>query len=128
MVLESSSVYGPTQSRLVGASFPQTLAKLSETQVLSAPLPLNPFSHFIVTHGILRHLFSVCCESRSPRPISSIKEEVGEGTEQEIYRIQYTLHNWLQSWRDSPTLQIVGEETPFMENGVLTVLSISAVG
>lgn len=74
---------------------------------------MNPFSHFILIHSILRHLFVTCVERR-----------ISETVRQEIYNLQYALHSWLQNWMNSPELpQVNGsnDEPAFVHNGTLTI-------
>lgn len=104
-VLQTTSPYGSSKSRLIGISMPQSLVSLS--------VPMNPFSHFILIHSILRHLFVTCVERR-----------ISETVRQEIYNLQYALHSWLQNWMNSPELpQVNGsnDEPAFVHNGTLTI-------
>ncbi|KAF8893927.1 fungal-specific transcription factor domain-containing protein [Infundibulicybe gibba] len=118
MVLQTPSPYGPSHTRMAGASMPVCMASIVETRPLTDYTPLGPFSHFILIHAILRRLFLVCVETRMPRgPGVDGVEEVN----QEVFALQYALHNWLQSWRNSPELpkiEDVGEEPVFSHNAL----------
>lgn len=99
----------------------QCLGSMSETRLLDAYIPLNPFSHFILIHAILRHLFVTCVEGRLPKPNAVGGSDLNEVVNQEIFRLQYALHNWLQNWLNSPELPKVNdpnEEPPFIHNGM----------
>lgn len=98
----------------------QCLGAMSETRLLEPHIPLNPFAHFILVHAILRHLFVTCVEGRLPKGVVTGVVDPDEIINQEIYRLQYALHNWLQNWLKSPELpkvDDVNEEPPFIYNG-----------
>jgi hypothetical protein len=108
MALQSQSPYGTIQERLTGVCMPRALADMWEPRTLTSPIPCNPFSHFILIHSILRRLFTLCVESRLPN--ASSVEENNEAVNQDVYALQYTLHNWLQSWLNSPELPKVDDD------------------
>ncbi|KAF8070356.1 fungal-specific transcription factor domain-containing protein [Lyophyllum atratum] len=121
MALQKPSPYGSNKSRLTGLSMLQCLGSMSETRVLDAYMPLNPFAHFILIHAILRHLFVTCVEGRLPRGVVPGVIDRNEVVSQEIYRLQYALHNWLQNWLNSPELpkvEDINEEPPFIYNAL----------
>lgn len=98
---------------------------MAETRLLTNPIPLNPFSHFVLCHTILRHLFTVCVESRlAEKPaVPNVNQTDGIAEEnQQIYGLQYALHNWFQSWMASPDLpKLDGNpsvEPPFIHNAL----------
>jgi hypothetical protein len=129
LALQKPSPYGSTQDRLMGVSMARVLAEFNQQCPLKTSIPLNPFSHFILIHAILRNLFTVCLESRlsasstssSPRdqlPTSGSNNEV---VDQEIMTLQYALHNWLQSWLNGPELPQTTSaeaEPPFICNAL----------
>jgi hypothetical protein len=118
MVLQAPSPYGDSKSRLIGSSMSRCLSTLSEARLMTAYIPLNPFAHFILIHAILRHLFVTCVEGRLPKPTGGVGDS--DMVSQEIYGLQYALHNWLQNWINSPELpkvQDANEEPPFIHNG-----------
>ncbi|KAG6886304.1 hypothetical protein C0993_006714 [Termitomyces sp. T159_Od127] len=120
-VLQDPSAYGSSKSRLTGNSMLQTLGTLSETRVLEVHIPINPFSHFILIHAMLRHLFVTCVEGRLPKGDVVATVNTNDAVNQEIYRLQYALHNWLQSWLNGPELpkvEDVNEEPPFIYNAL----------
>ncbi|KAG6866665.1 hypothetical protein C0991_000775 [Blastosporella zonata] len=99
----------------------QTLGTLSETRLLEVRMPINPFAHFILIHAMLRHLFVTCVEGRLPRGDVAATVSTNDIVNQEIYRLQYALHNWLQSWLNAPDLpkvNDVNEEPPFIYNAL----------
>ncbi|KAG6920065.1 hypothetical protein DXG01_010133 [Tephrocybe rancida] len=121
MVLQEPSPYGSSKSRLTGIGMLQTLGTLSETRLLEAHTPINPFSHFILIHAMLRHLFVTCVEGRLPKGDVAATVSTNDVVNQEIYRLQYALHNWLQSWLNAPELpkvNDVNEEPPFIYNAL----------
>lgn len=119
MLLQSSSPYGDATSRLIGQSMPKALSLMTEPRLLSTPIISNPFSLFILVHVMLYQLFTVCMEIRLPK--TNIAEDYTEQTNEQVHRLQYGLHNWLQSWIHSPeTPRSEGsnEEPPFMSYGL----------
>jgi len=109
------------KTRLAGVSMLQSLNVLTETRLSQTPIPLNPFSHFIVIHAVLRHLFVTCVEGRLPKGLPVGAADPNDIINQEIYRLQYALHNWLQNWLNSPELpkvNDVNEEPPFIYNAL----------
>lgn len=119
-ILQDPSPYGTFKSRLTGNGMLQTLGTLSETRVLEVYVPINPFSHFILIHAMLRHLFVTCVEGRLPKGDVVATVNTNDAVNQEIYRLQYALHNWLQNWLNGPELpkvEDVNEEPPFIYNG-----------
>ena len=110
----------------MGVSMPRVLAELSQQRIPEASIPLNPFSHFVLIHAILRNLFTVCLESRLPISSTSSPREPstgssnGEVVDQEIMTLQYALHNWLQSWLNSPDCPRTASEAepPFICNAL----------
>ena len=120
-VLQITSHYGSSRSRLIGVSMPRSLASLTGTRLLATHIPLNPFSHFILIHSILRHLFITCIESGVAMAGSSGNNEM---VNQEICGLQYALHNWLQNWMNSaelPQVKNSNDEPPFVQNGALII-------
>ncbi|KAG5351866.1 hypothetical protein C0989_004689 [Termitomyces sp. Mn162] len=118
-VLQDPSPYGTYKSRLAGIGMLQTLGTLSETRLLEAHIPINPFSHFVLIHAMLRHLFVTCVEGRLPKGNVVATVNTNDAVNQEIYRLQYALHNWLQNWLNAPELPKVNdinEEPPFIYN------------
>ncbi|KAG6861676.1 hypothetical protein C0995_013245 [Termitomyces sp. Mi166 len=120
-VLQTPSSYGTFKSRLTGVGMLQTLGALSETRLLEVHIPINPFSHFILIHAMLRHLFVTCVEGRLPKGDVAATVNTNDAVNQEIYRLQYALHNWLQNWLNAPELpkvNDVNEEPPFIYNAL----------
>ncbi|KAG5646830.1 hypothetical protein DXG03_002207 [Asterophora parasitica] len=119
--LQKPSPYGSIKARLTGLNMLHCLNALSDTRLMEAPIPANPFAHFILIHAILRHLFVTCVEGRLPRGDAASIADSNEHANQEIYRLQYALHNWLQNWLNSPELPKVDEdheEPPFIYNAL----------
>jgi len=114
-VLRTISIHGTNQTRLAGSSFHKSLARLSEMRFLTAYIPLSPFSHFILVHAILRKIFYVCAD----REDSAAEGGSASNVEQKIHELQYALHNWLQSWDQSPHRPETNDndEPPFISNG-----------
>lgn len=67
---------------------------------------LNPFSLFVLIHGILRKLFEDCLDKKQRDPHAPGDGRRSDHQQDEYTRvnptIQYMLHNWLQSWLQSP--------------------------
>ena len=132
--LRKPSPYGQMHERLTGVSMPHALGELAQQRVQEGWTKLNPFSHFILIHAILKNLFTVCLDSRlsnppkvSPPPHGQASPGGGqmntntEVVEQEIMTLQYALHNWLKSWLAGPNVPRVAsaaDEPPFMHNAL----------
>ena len=134
-VLRKPSPYGQMHERLAGVSMPHALGELVQQRVPEEWTKLNPFSHFILIHAILKNLFTVCLDSRlsnSPKtspPLHGVTQTTSpkggqtntEVVEQEIMTLQYALHNWLKSWLAGPNVPRVAsaaDEPPFVHNAL----------
>ncbi len=119
MLLQNpNSPYGSMEARLVGPNMRRCLDAMSDSQLLTQPTPVSPFGHFVLAHALLRILFDVCVESRLPTSGNTSEQA---SVDKEIYKIQFGLHNWLQSWLASPDLPKTSDpnnEPPFVDNGV----------
>uniref|UniRef100_D8Q9H2 Zn(2)-C6 fungal-type domain-containing protein n=1 Tax=Schizophyllum commune (strain H4-8 / FGSC 9210) TaxID=578458 RepID=D8Q9H2_SCHCM len=119
---DRSSPYGDMETRLTGLPLQAAITSLTAARLLTTPIPLSPFGHFVLIHVILRALFQTCFESRLPRSDGSqrsMREE--ELTTQEVFGHQYALHNWLQNWLkspDMPKLEQGAEEPPFIQHSL----------
>ncbi|KAG7449593.1 uncharacterized protein BT62DRAFT_962970 [Guyanagaster necrorhizus] len=108
-ILQTASPYGSVQMRLAGPNMRQCLDSMlqGEPQLLSQPMVITPFGHFVLAHAILRNLFDVCIESRMPTQGNTSDQA---SVTREIYTIQYALHNWLRSWLASPDVPKPGSD------------------
>ena len=97
IALLKPSPYGTARDRLRGSLPAQdVLRTLAEMPAASKPvLILNPFSQFVIIHIILRKLFEDCLEPMHERSSNDDFTNVHP-------TIQFMLHNWLQSWFQSP--------------------------
>lgn len=112
------SPYGTPEARLVGPNLRRCLEAMSDSQLLTQPTPISPFGHFVLAHTLIRILFDVCVESRLPTQGNTSDQQV---VGQEVFKIQFGLHNWLQSWLaspDTPKTVDPDNEPPFVENGI----------
>ncbi|KAJ8473224.1 hypothetical protein ONZ45_g16379 [Pleurotus djamor] len=117
MVLQSASPYGDPTARLIGSSMPKALSLMCEPRIHPTPIILNPFAHFILAHVILYHVFTICMENRLPK--SDVPDFADDSLR--VKRLQFGLHNWLQSWLaspDSPRKEGTNEEPPFFSYGL----------
>ncbi|KAK0212589.1 fungal-specific transcription factor domain-containing protein [Desarmillaria ectypa] len=119
-ILQTASPYGSVQMRLAGPNMRRCLDSMLQTvpQLLSQPMAVTPFGHFVLCHAILRNLFDVCIESRMPAQGNTSDQAV---VAKEIYTIQYALHNWLQSWLASPDVPKPGDpnsDPAFVDNAL----------
>jgi len=123
-ILQEESPYGYSHTRLVGQNLLQMVDLISETRVLTSPIALSPFAHFILAHSILRHLFTICSESRLQQNDAIVANS--ETIEQQIYVIEFALHNWFRSWTECPEKikPKNDEEPPFMQNGEKYLLDL----
>lgn len=127
-VLQIASPYGTRESRLLGIAMQQALAALGDIQPPTLSLALNPFSHFILIHTILRNLYESRAEKQFPDssplacPTSFIGEMARDSEVQEtLFVTQYALDNWLHTWLTSPEskeFEKGGEEPPFICNAL----------
>ncbi|KAH8107837.1 fungal-specific transcription factor domain-containing protein [Cristinia sonorae] len=115
------------ESRLRGGPCVQDcLSHFARVHPQSQPaLILNPFSQFVVIHGILRKLFEDCLDSDK-----NLNHKRGDGGSPTVANsdeytrvnptIQYMLHNWLQSWLQSPDTPKAskGQEPAFFHDGL----------
>lgn len=115
-VIQRSSPYGTTQaSRLTGVSAPKMVEYLTETRAIPTAVPLSAFAHFALIHIILKRLFQYLAGGKAPRP----KEGTEDGDmDPEMFRLQFSLHNWLQNWKNSPDSRVEAGsgEPPFIHN------------
>lgn len=120
LALQKPSPYGSTRERLTGVSLPRVMAQLQQHRAAEMPISINPFSHFILIHAILRNLFTVCVQSRLAGPPTTATGTNSEVVNQAIMTLQYALHNWLQSWLNGPELPRTQkeEEPPFIHNAL----------
>ena len=101
--LQKPSRYGLTAQRLRPIGLQDALTFLStvrEDEEREPPLMLDPVSHFVLSHAILRKLFDDCIEK--PQPVQpGLPGDASVATEESL-AVQYMLHKWLQSWLHSP--------------------------
>lgn len=111
--LHQESLYGNAQERLICPTLPELLHLVFEPRAITKIIPISYFAHWTVIHGIISRLFTVCTNSRlSPQTGAN-----GDNMDQELYSIQFALHNWLQLWMRRPEVNIREEsEPPFMQN------------
>ncbi|THV06709.1 hypothetical protein K435DRAFT_710917 [Dendrothele bispora CBS 962.96] len=117
--LQEESPYGDGHSRLIGQSLLGMIDLVYETRVLASPVALSPFAHFVLAHSILRHLFTICSESRlQQNDVPAITSP--ENLPQQMYGIEFALHNWFRSWMHCPekVQPKPDEEPPFMQNAL----------
>ena len=108
--VQSPSAYGTGNARITGFSMKSALAVLGDTRLSTASLSLNPFAHFILIHTILRNIYASQTDGTSASsgdPASSPKRtsvdiSAVDNEDLPCFRMQYALHNWLQSWLNSP--------------------------
>ncbi len=122
-VIQRSSPYGTTQaSRLTGMNIPKMMAYLGETRTIPTAVPLSAFAHFTLIHIIMRQLFQYLAGGKAPKP-----KEVSEDGDMdpEMFKLQFSLHNWLQNWKNSPDSRAEpgSGEPPFIQNCKLSAPS-----
>ncbi|KAJ7594671.1 hypothetical protein C8J56DRAFT_927340 [Mycena floridula] len=118
-ILHSPSKYGSIQSRLTGPSMPYIVQSLWAAQALSHPIVMSPFALFVLTHTILQQMYSVCVDSRLPQGMRTTTI-TADAMEQQIFALQFALHNWLQCWNYSPDTPDINsvEEPAFLEHAL----------
>ncbi|KAI0064073.1 hypothetical protein BV25DRAFT_1823579 [Artomyces pyxidatus] len=136
-LLERPSPYGTAAARLIGQPMQKALSILGDMHMpLTSEIPpLPPFAHFILIHSILCSIYFSCFESQSvsrsqsprlpdytsvlyPLPLDGRE---GGGVKANSFVLQYTLHNWLQSWLHAPEKPNATkgvEESQFMQNAM----------
>lgn len=108
--LHRESPYGNAQDRLTCPTLPKLLHLVFEPQSITEIIAISYFAHWAVIHGIIARLFTVCTEAAQ----SSIG---ANALNQEIFAIQFALHNWLQLWMKRPEVNMQEDlEPPFMQN------------
>ena len=81
------------------------LGVLGETRPGTVSLSLNPFAHFILIHTILRNMYAPQTDSASALSgdaAARTSVSVVDNEDSPCFGMQYALHNWLQSWLNSP--------------------------
>ncbi|KAF5388858.1 hypothetical protein D9757_005644 [Collybiopsis confluens] len=129
--LHRESPYGSPRERL---ACPTLTSIWNVVYVPRTPksIPISPFGHWgkllafdsveatdffllsvsAVIHGIIGRLFVLCTEG-------CVNAENTYGMEQELYSIQFALHNWLSLWMNRPEVLDNTQkevEPPFMQN------------
>ncbi|KDQ49545.1 hypothetical protein JAAARDRAFT_42772 [Jaapia argillacea MUCL 33604] len=119
LALQDPSPYGSMHQRLVGsAGMLEAHSSIADMRIPATPIPLNPWSHFIIIHTILRDLYTIGMENPASAPSNTPKGS-GQVT-QDVFALQYSLHNWLQSWLQGPEMPRLdeGEEPIFLYNAL----------
>ncbi|KAG7439636.1 uncharacterized protein BT62DRAFT_938786 [Guyanagaster necrorhizus] len=121
-LLQKPSPYGLGSARLYGVGMQQALANLSEMRLKISLTPLNPFSHFILIHTILRNVcfsYSGCESSGSDAESSTAPEPMGnDGRGGNRFATQYALTNWFSMWMSCPDGKERDEEPPFVHDAL----------
>jgi hypothetical protein len=110
-VLNEPSSYGTKLERLLGVPFHQALhiLRTSRSTNNELKLVLDPMSQHILIKALLGQLYALAT------PLEGLPE--GEKwREDEIYRYQYSLHNWLGTWLNGPDTPTEGVEPTFLGN------------
>ncbi|KAG2009474.1 STE-12 alpha [Coprinopsis cinerea AmutBmut pab1-1] len=89
--LHTPSVYGAGPRRLASISMQQAIASLDVSVPPEVQTQLNPFSHLILIHTILRNVFY-------PATSMSRTSHNGSPPSSNTVPVEYILHNWLQMW------------------------------
>ncbi|KIY43290.1 hypothetical protein FISHEDRAFT_53788 [Fistulina hepatica ATCC 64428] len=111
------TVYGNMHNQLLGFGLPAVLQQVCAPRVIERPFPLSPFAHFVTVHCILRSQFMTF----AARPPVLVGVNAGEDVRQELFLIQYALHNWFQSWLaspDMPKMERPDDEPPFLQHSL----------
>lgn len=113
-MLQTPSPYAVGPRRLTAVSMRRALAALDNPGPSGMPLHINPFSHLVLIHTILRNIFASGFEdiysddhppsaASGPTSASTHLLEAAAATQQsKNLSNQYALHNWLQMWRSNP--------------------------
>ncbi|KAI0051409.1 hypothetical protein FA95DRAFT_1554493 [Auriscalpium vulgare] len=132
-LLQQPSPYGNAAVRLSGQNMQKTLATLGDMQMATAApaTVLPPFAHFVLIHSVLCSVYISCFDGASsraaspglPEPTAALQALPLEGRHAKAnsFVLQYTLHNWLQSWLsgpDTPPAEEGVEEARFMQNAM----------
>lgn len=108
--LHRPSAYGDLRSRLMGISMPSALGIINTPSLSLVSLSLNPYSQFILIHAILLHLFTFC-NAQSSGTFEPINTGNQSDAEAQLMSLQFSLHNWLQTWLTGPDLPKKNEVT-----------------
>ncbi|KAF6747439.1 fungal-specific transcription factor domain-containing protein [Ephemerocybe angulata] len=106
-MLQTPSPYAVGPRRLTAVSMRRALAALDNPGPSGMPLHINPFSHLILIHTILRNIFASGFDDifADDPPATSQQAHILEAaaaTQTKNLSNQYALHNWLQMWRSNP--------------------------
>ncbi|KAG7441791.1 uncharacterized protein BT62DRAFT_907268 [Guyanagaster necrorhizus] len=121
-LLQKPSPYGVGSARLYGVGMQQALANLGEMRLTISLTPLNPFSHFILIHTILRNIcfsYSGCGSSSGAAESSTSPEPIGnEGRQGNQFATQYALTNWFSMWMSCPDGKDVDDVPLFVHDAL----------
>ncbi|KAJ3824639.1 hypothetical protein F5880DRAFT_1745416 [Lentinula raphanica] len=112
--LNQVSPYGSSNERLTCPTLPDILQLVFAPQ--ATPMrPLSHYAHWAVIHAVVGHLFNICTNGRLHLQASGSSSNFPD---QELYGIQFALHNWIQWWMKRPEAidptTLDGTEPPFM--------------
>jgi hypothetical protein len=136
---QPSSVYGWAELRVYGFPVQKALHALSDTRkldALTARARINPLAHWVLIHTILRGVFALAPDVAHADRSGFYPEwsgGPGASIENETLRVQYVLHNWLESWlrtpesaewRDGRELAFMCDALPFYWLGQVSLLAL----
>ncbi|GAW05537.1 c6 transcription factor [Lentinula edodes] len=114
--LHRGSPYGDAHDRLNCPTLPSLLQLVFEPRTTQVKA-ISHFAHWAVIHGIISCLFTLC--TKGHLPVQRSFGANGDPLNQELYRIQFAMHNWLDWWMKRPeVIENTREEAelPFMQN------------
>jgi hypothetical protein len=133
------SVYGWPELRMYGYPLQKALQALSDSRKLDALTQrarINPLAHWILIHAVLRSLFALAPDVPHQDRAGFYlgwSGGMGASTDDETLRVQYVLHNWLESWlrtpesaewRDGRELAFMCDALPFYWLGQVSLLAL----
>ncbi|KAJ7647570.1 hypothetical protein FB45DRAFT_893806 [Roridomyces roridus] len=122
-VLQTPISAHSVQSRLQGHDYLTVYGSIMQASPDFVATPnLSSFAHFILIHGILGQLFTICTETTPLVP-----DDGPNGENPALMTVRYALHHWLQSWRatqpQTQTPTFVENVLPFYWLGHVAILA-----
>jgi hypothetical protein len=145
------SVYGWPELRVHGYPMQKALQALADSRrldSLTAKARINPLAHWVLIHAVLRNLFALAPDvahadrggfypawgaAGAGTVSASSTSYNAAGTDEDALRVQYVLHNWLESWlrtpesqewRDGRELSFMCDALPFYWLGQVSLLAL----
>lgn len=106
-MLQTPSQYAVGPRHIPSVNMRRALVSLDNPGPLGMPLHVNPFSHMILIHTIIRNIFAsgfddAYSENPARAQTGAPLADAAASTRSKNLSNQYALHNWLEMWRANP--------------------------